>query len=233
MDVGPVISVRGTASLDVPPDAATLVGEVTVTRDTRQESLAQASAAVEAVVADLSALGGTSVTEAGPRPALTWAVTSLRSFAQHEYDPAGGSRPLRHTAAASLVLTVRDLGLLPALGSALARHEELQQHGVHWLVDDDNPAWPVVRADAIRAALRKGDDYAAALGCHVVRVEQVADVGLLEPGPGGREVALFSRTAMAAAPDSPGLDPVPQTLVAGIDARLLTSAPEASQDPHG
>lgn len=48
-----------------------------------------------------------------------------------------------------------------------------------WSVDDDNPDWALVRADAISAALFKGQDYASALGGSVVAVEHVADAGLL------------------------------------------------------
>lgn len=74
---------------------------------------------------------------------------------------------------------------------------------------------PEVRADAIQAAIRKGRDYASALGGSLRSVEHIADAGLL----GGdsaqhrptRAVA-FGRAAHRAAggSDAPSLDPVPR-----------------------
>jgi uncharacterized protein YggE len=102
-------------------------------------------------------------------------------------------------------------------------HEAVSVHHVDWQVDWDNPAWPDVRAAAIQAAIAKGHDYAAALGGSLRTVEQIADAGLLG---GGNPEYRFSagRTAYAAAAggesDAPSLDPVPQELVAIIEARF-------------
>lgn len=80
-----------------------------------------------------------------------------------------------------------------------------------------------VRAAAIQAAIRKGSDYATALGGSLRTVEHVADAGLL--GGDGAQHRVASPMARAAAaaggePDAPSLDPVPQELVAIIEARL-------------
>lgn len=109
------------------------------------------------------------------------------------------------------------------MGASLAAHEDLSVHEVSWDVDWDNPAWPQVRAAAIRAAISKGRDYAAALGGSLRTVEHIADTGLLGGADGqsrfvtGRAVHAASMTAES---DVPSLDPVPQELTATIDARL-------------
>lgn len=95
---------------------------------------------------------------------------------------------------------------------------------MNWIVDQDNGAWPEVRAAAIRAALIKGQDYAAALGGAVISVEHVADAGLLggENGGSGRRVSAL---AMSGAVGDMGVsfDPAPQELTATIDARFVAT----------
>ena len=77
--------------------------------------------------------------------------------------------------------------------------------------------------DPIRAALRKGRDYAAALGVSLSRVQHVADTGLLGESGDSPEVRRVSRAAFASAgqdTDTPSLDPVPRELAAVIEARF-------------
>jgi hypothetical protein len=114
----------------------------------------------------------------------------------------------------------------------LATHEAFRVHHVAWAVDPDNPSWPEVRAAAIRAAIEKGRDYAAALGGSLNRVEHIADVGLL----GGERMSSYGRASFAKAssslefaggmPETPSLDPVPQELIAIIDARFIANVAE-------
>lgn len=86
----------------------------------------------------------------------------------------------------------------------------------------------LVRADAIRAALVKGQDYAAALGGAVLTVEHIADAGLL--GSGGERVSsgpwqaqALGSSAAGSAAGATSLDPVPQIVQATIDARLTAT----------
>jgi uncharacterized protein DUF541 len=59
------------------------------------------------------------------------------------------------TATVALRVTLRDLDTLDAVSGALAAHQSLTVHAVTWHVDWDNPAWPQVRAAAIKAAMGK------------------------------------------------------------------------------
>ena len=96
------------------------------------------------------------------------------------------------------------------------------------MIDDDNPEWRRVRAEAIRDALRQADDYAAALECRVARVEQVADAGLLSDVPMAAPAAARMFRAggggfdASASGGGPNLDPVPQEIFATIDVRCAT-----------
>ncbi len=120
---------------------------------------------------------------------------------------------------------------METLGRVFARHEDFNVRQVTWHVDDDNPGWSAVRAEAIEAALRKGRDYAVALGVSLSRVEHVADTGLLGGSDGGHTAARRAHAVALTAGgrggeeiDTPSLDPVPQQLTAVIEARLRATA---------
>ncbi len=129
-------------------------------------------------------------------------------------------------ATVALRVTVRDLDRLDDLSGVLAAQPGLNVHGVTWHVDWDNPAWPRVRAAAISAAIGKARDYAAALGATLRHVEHIADAGLL-----GSDTAPYHTVHGMAfraggggdQPGTPALTPVPQELIATIEARFRTT----------
>lgn len=226
---GLVLSVRGDATLPVPADSARLSGALSVLRGSKPEALAEAAAALHRLIGDLASLGGVALTVDTERAPLTWLARSATSWAEtHPDKSTGRNEPTgRITATVSVHITVRDFDMLTALGAQLSSHQDLHIHDVRWQVDTDNPGWAQVRAAAIHAALRKGSDYAAALGVSVVEVLHVADAGLLD-GNSGRDhtghalsAAMFSGGAPS---DAPSLDPEPQELTATIDARLRATA---------
>ena len=141
----------------------------------------------------------------------------------------GGERMERSgrvTATVALRVTVRDLDALDGLSGLLAAHPGLNVHGVTWQVDWDNPAWPQVRAAAIRAAIGKARDYAAALGTTVHHVEHIADAGLLGSDTAPYHTVHSMAFSASGGGDQPGtlaLTPVPQELTATIEARFRTT----------
>jgi uncharacterized protein YggE len=225
-----LVSVRGEARVTVAADYAVMNGVLRVTQDTKPEAVAGAAAGLSRLTDDLGALGGVPLTADSRRPPLTWSAFSATTEAEHEHDEQKGrSRPTgRVSASVAVSLVVRSFDLLDRLGSVLAGHEAFSIYHVAWGVDPENPSWREVRAAAIRAAIDKGRDYAAALGGSLNRVEHVADVGLL-----GNDAALFTRASalsgpagMPGMPETPSLDPVPQELIATIDARLVANVAE-------
>ena len=225
-DIG-LISVRGEARISVPPDSAELSGAIETTADTKAAALRVVAAALDELTSDLAALGGLPLDVHTARGALTWSARSASTSPEYtdkrtgEYAPTG-----RTMASVSVLVIVRDLGLLDLLGDRLAASESYRLHQVSWQVDWDNPAWAQVRADAIRAAVAKARDYAATLGGHLSQIEHIADPGLLSAAASERWMSsgagLARRASMSGEAGWPDLDPVPQELSVLIDARLTT-----------
>lgn len=229
---GPLLSVRGDARQTVAPDYAILAGPIELSRESKAAAVQAAAAALDRLTTDLASLGAVALGVETERHRLTWSAQSATTRAEREqseqtgrYLPTG-----RVTATVAVVIAVRAFDTLDALGAVLAAHEALNVREVSWQVDWDNPAWPEVRAAAIQAAIRKGHDYAAALGGSLHNVEHIADAGLLggsDSGGGGGNFRFTARGAMAGSDggesDAPSLDPVPQELAATIEARFTAT----------
>jgi uncharacterized protein YggE len=222
-DVHTLLSVRGQALRTVAPDQATIWCSVEAIAETPGGAAGAVNDTLTALTGELAALGGQSLTPDTALSPLTWSAQSLNVQPEYDHDkvtrahgPTG-----RHHASISVVLTVRDFALLTKVSPVITGHLGLSVHSVGWTVDADNPGWPQVRADAIHAALRIGQDYAAALGGTVVAVQHVADAGLLGGGEPRHNLAMAASTAAGQAGGSTvTLDPVPQQLSATIEARF-------------
>jgi uncharacterized protein YggE len=224
---GLLLSIRGEARRPVSPDSAIVAATIACSRGSKPEALRAAAAELDSITAGLAAQGGVALGAGTGRHPLTWSAQSATTHVEHAYDDTTG----RHqptgqvTATVAVVITVRAFGLVDPLGGVLAAHEAVSVWAVDWQVDWDNPAWPDVRAAAIQAAIRKASDYAAALGGSLRTVEHVADAGLLDGDAGQPRFTGASKMARAAAaaggePGAPSLDPVPQELMAIIEARF-------------
>jgi uncharacterized protein len=223
---GLLVSVRGEARRMVAPDYASVAVTIASSRGSKPEAVRAAAAGLDSLTADLATRGGVALdADTGRRP-LTWSAQSVTTYVERAHDKKTGlSEPTGQViAAVAVTIAVRAFALLDALGEAFAVDEAVTVHEVSWHVDWDNPAWRGVRAAAIQAAIGKGRDYAAALGGSLRGVEHIADAGLL-----GGDKAQFSFTSGARAAraasgggerDAPSLDPVPQELVAIVEARF-------------
>jgi uncharacterized protein YggE len=227
-----MLSVRGEARQVVVPDYVILAGAIEFSRESKAEAVRAAASGLDRLTAGLTALGAVALDVETERHPLTWSAQAATTHVERahkeqtgRYEPTG-----RVSATVAVVITVRAFDRLVALGAALAAHEALSVNEVSWHVDWDNPGWPQVRAAAIRAAIRKGSDYAAALGGSLHGVEHIADAGLLG-GSGDGTIAFRSTSARMARPaggdsgepDAPSLDPVPQELSATIEARFTAT----------
>lgn len=236
-DPGVLVSVRGEARLTVPPDSAIIGGTIAATRGSKAEAVRAAAAALDRITADLAAIGGVALGAETLRRPLTWSAHSAATRDEHVHDKTTGrSEPTGEvTATVALMITVRAFDLLDALGNHFGAHEALSVHEVSWHVDWDNPAWHDARAAAIKAAIAKAWDYAAALGGRLSAVEHIADPGLISSGDGSRWAATSGRSVGFASrgdgpDDAPSLDPVPQELTALIEARFTATGVSLTQD---
>jgi uncharacterized protein YggE len=228
-----VLSVRGDAQRVVAPDQVSIFCGVSAIANTKSEATAEVGDLLAVVASALAAEHGQVLTPETARAPLTWSTQSIRTHPEYAHNKVTGEHgPTgRHQASATMRVTVRDFALLAKVETALTRHDATDVHSVQWSVDHDNPAWALVRADAIQSALLKGQDYAAALGGSIISVDHVADAGLL----GGDTSPSVERDAALSAggggePDAASVEPVPQVLSAVIEARL--TAVIAPLRPH-
>jgi uncharacterized protein YggE len=159
----PRLSVRAQATATVPPDLVVLSGAVRTMADDKASALAAAARALTALTDALSTLGAVPLDVDHLRAAVTWSARSVPTE-DEMHDKAGGrwGKTGRVAAVVSVEITARDFDLLPEIESVLAGQAEFSVYGTTWGVDDDNPRWTQVRADAIRSAVAKARDYAAA-----------------------------------------------------------------------
>ena len=224
-----MLSVRAEARQLVAPDYVVVDGLIEHTAGSKAETARSVSASLDRLTADLAARGAVPFNEGAGRRPLTWSAHSSTTREERYHDKETGrvERSGQVTATVALRVTVRDMDTLDDLGGVLVAHPSLNVRGVTWHVDWDNPAWPQVRAAAIGAAIVKARDYAAALGTTVRQVEHIADVGLLggdtAPYQPGRIMTARAVSASIEQPGTPALNPVPQELIATIDARFRTA----------
>ena len=224
-----LLSVRGEARQMVPPDYAAVAATITASRGSKAEAVRAVAASLDSLTADLAAHGGVPLDADTERRPLTWSAQSATTYPERAHNDTTGRYELtgQVTATVDVVIAVRAFELLDPLGAVLAVHEAVSVHQVAWYVDWDNPAWPDVRAAAIQAAIRKGRDYAAALGGSLRSVEHIADAGLLGDDSAQHRFTKsisvgYARAASQGGEESgaPSLDPVPQELTATIEARF-------------
>jgi hypothetical protein len=227
-----LLSVLGEARVSVPPDDVVLSCRISTVSATKPEALHDAAGALQSVVEDLRALGGQPLTVASRREDLTWSAGSATTWTRHDHDHDVGDvphPPEQVVAEVSLDVVVRDLGRLDSVGRALSQQPATHVNGVRWRVDADNAAWKQVRTEAITVAMDKARDYATALGGDLVRVEHVADEGLLGGESANSTMGWVGQAGYAGGggndTETPALDPVPQDVSAVIEARFSATVP--------
>jgi uncharacterized protein len=231
MNIGgsPLLSVRAEARQLLAPDYGVVDGLIERTAESKAEAVRSVTGSLDQLTADLAALGAVPFDEGAGRRPLTWSAHSSATHEEFYHDQQTGrmQRTGQVIATVAVRVTVRDLDRLDDLGGVLAAAPALNVQGVTWHVDWDNPAWPQVRAAAIGAAIGKARDYAAALGATVRHVEHIADAGLLggDTAPYHAVHSLAFRKAYGGGeqPETPALTPVPQELIATIEARFRTT----------
>ena len=205
----PLITVRGEAQVDVPPDRATLSATVHSTGSTAavvRRELAEASEQVRAVVAAAAQAATFSTTGLHVGPVL-----SGRS----------GSRVTGYRGSFTSTVEVSDLVSLSELLAGLASLPQAQVDGPWWSLRRDHPAFRQARPAAVDDARRRADDYAAAFGAGVGAVVEVSD---LDGGPVGRP-ATGALRAMAAADEAAfDLEPTVQTVTGQVTVRFTMTA---------
>jgi len=213
----PVVTVRGDAELEGPPDLArfTVTAErAGDTEDGVRTALARASGQVRELLQGFtSALERTSTSGLHVSPV----------FGRRAQTRVQGYR-----GSFSTEVVVRDFEMVPALVHALAAVPDCRLDGPSWSLRRDNPLYREVRLAAIAEARRRADDYAAAFGSEVLDLLEISD---LEGGFGGARAAMKGSFATAAGGDEEPefeLEPAVQTVFGQVTVRFTLTPPDLS-----
>ncbi|MEV1331883.1 SIMPL domain-containing protein [Micromonospora costi] len=206
---GPVVTVRGEAYREVPPELARFTVTVTARdrdRETTLTRLAERAAAVR-VLLD------------GSGPAVDRRETGdLRVRPETRRST---ERVVAWHGAVTTTVTVTDFTAVGELMLRLADQDQVEVAGPWWSLRPDSPAYREARHAAITDALARAREYAEALGARVTALLELADTGSERP--------MMARMAYAGGPEGGApeldLDPQPQPVHAAVQARFAISEP--------
>ena len=206
----PIVTVRGQAQLEVPPDLATLSFTVHSAGDSAERTRAELAEA-SGQIRDLLSRHAEAIERSSTSGLHVAPVFSGRS----------GTKITGYWGSFSTQIVVQDFDALSAIVFALTPLPNSQIDGPWWSLRPDNPAYRIVRLEAIADARRRADDYAAAFGSSVVDLVEVSD---LEPGlVAPRELRAFGLARDVAEEAAFEFEPAIQTVSGQVTVRFTTS----------
>jgi uncharacterized protein len=208
----PIVTVRGQAQLEVPPDFATLSFTAHSAGDSAERiraELADASGRIRELLAEHTA-------------AIERSATSALHVAPL-FSGRTGTKITGYRGSFSTQIVVHDLDALSAIVFALTPLPNSQIGGPWWSLRSDNAAYRTVRLEAIADARRRADDYAAAFGSSVEDLVEVSDVdaGFAVP----REMRAYGIGKDAAEDAVFEFEPATQTVTGQVTVRFTISVP--------
>ena len=202
----PIVTVRGEAQLEGPPDLATLSCTLHASGDSAEatrERLATGSQAIVELLGEFaSALERHSSSGLHVSP----------EFNRHTPTKITGYRGTFST-----TIEVADFDALSPLILGLSRLPDSQVDGPWWSLRRDNPMFREVRLAAIADARQRADDYAAAFGATVAELVEVSD---LDGGFGGGRQMQIAAMEMAGDASAFAFEPAEQTVSGQVTVRF-------------
>src|SRR3954468_20419356 len=175
----PQVLVRGEALLEVEPELADIGVTVRGRARDRQTALERCRDAQQQVTAVATAAGD--------------AVESVETTAVSVHLEVRDRRaPGEPVASVHTRLTVARLDAVGELVVALGRLDDVEVSGPTWRLRPDSPAAEQARLDAVRDAVRRARQYAAAFGAELTALLEVSDAGV---GGGLRVAAAMASMA--------------------------------------
>ena len=205
----PLLSVRGEAFREVPPELAVI--SVTVSAYGRRrpdtlERLTERAAELRTALDDYA-------------DAIERRETA--GIQVHpEVKPDGGRLPM-YTGRVTTTVTVTDFAVLGELLLRLGNQEQTAVAGPWWQLRPGSTAGAEVRRAAIADALNRAQDYADAVGARVDRLVEILDEGAEGAQP------MVRMAAFAGGPESDlalAIDPQQQTVRAAVTVRVTITA---------
>jgi hypothetical protein len=209
---GPQVVVRGEAMLLVEPEVADLGVTVTGRARDRQSALERCRARQDQVSAVMTAAGHAVETVETTR------VSVHRDVRDGRWD--GDPVASLHTR-----VTVGRLESVGDLVVALGRLDDVTVSGPSWRLRPGSPAVEQARLAAVRDAVQRAQQYAAAFGAQLTALLEVSDAGL---SGGHLELAGTVGSMRAFGNDELGLDltPAHQEVHGVVEVRFAMSEPD-------
>lgn len=214
----PMVAVRGEVVREIPPEIARFSVTVTARDRDRQATLARLTLRLVSVGAILDEYG--------------YAVERRETGSVHVSPERRGTgeRVAAYHGSVATTVTVAEFTVLGELMLRLADQDQTTVYGPWWDLRPDSSAHRDARRAAIADAVGRAQEYADAVGSRLVRLLEIADVGLA-PRPMGtaRSLSGGGVQMMSAAPGAPApelnLDPQVQTVYAQVEARFTITEP--------
>ena len=214
MSATPTVTVRGEGQVEGPPELATVSAVLHVSGRTAADvtrSLADLSRAVGAALPDL----------------LFDSVRTDPLQVTPVFDRRSGVKITGYAGRYSTRLAVADFTGLSELVVALVGLPGAQVDGPWWSLRRGSPLEREARLDAVRSAVTRARDYAAALGATLGDLLELSDTGG-DMGGMPRRYAMAFKGGDEPAPEL-DLEPQLQTVTANVTARFaLTDVPPAA-----
>jgi uncharacterized protein len=216
----PLISVRGSVTLEVDPEIAELAVQVAARDKDRERTLRRLSDRQRAVRAVLESFGD----------AVDKLETAGLRVRPELHGKRAGEKVTGYVGTVRTTVTVSDFTVLGDLVMRVGDEEMTSVDGPWWSLRTDSPVYTRARQEAVRDALTRAREYAAAVGCRLTGLRELADTGL--SAGQGRGDAAYGAMALAAGSVAPGggpppldLDPATQHVSAQVEARFTATPP--------
>ena len=207
----PIVTVRGEAQLEGPPDRAGLSCTLHASGDSAEAVRAQLATGSQTVAALLEQFAG----------ALERHSTSGLHVSP-TFNHRNPTKITGYTGTFSTSLVVSDFDALSELILALSALPDSQVDGPWWSLKPDNPMYRDVRLAAIAEARRRAEDYAAAFGATVSELVEVSDLD------GGMGMPMAMRAMATGGMDMGGesfaFEPALQTVHGNVTVRFTLAS---------
>lgn len=212
----PIVCVRGSAQMEVPPDYAMIFLRATgFSPESRVDAAREASRTHAQFVESLGEIDGV----------LEVTFSRMSASQRRVYDNETKEYVYLGWDAVLAGGVKLDLAAVSAV-VASAVNQGVEVGFISWELEDDNPAYRQVRKLAVAQAKAAAEDFAQATGMSLGQLRVLADPGLLNAGNSSRSGAFGAPGAVAMSAGSGStldeeeldLDPEPQEVHASVEA---------------
>lgn len=172
------INVRGSHSVTVPPERATVFATVSADGPAPEPVVQFVASVLSRVTESLEARHSPA-----SGPVTRYVIEQVRTSAHRPYSQDGRQLPLVHAASASVTATFNDFDDLAAWVDRTATLDGVGVNHIEWTLTEDtrHTVEREIRQEALRDAVRRAQDYADALDLGPVVIRMISDPGTSGP----------------------------------------------------